>query len=510
MVAFDAQGRVTDLCEKPERPPSNYAVTGIYFYDTRASSLAKSLKPSARGELEITDLNRAYLKEGCAARRAAGSRHRVARYGHAQFAARCRGVRAHHRGAPGSEGRLRGGDRLAPGFHRRRPAAEARQAAREERLRRVSDPHRQRGRTAMRARAAAMGRAMKFLQTPIHGVSLDRAARCSATRADFFMETWQCRQIRRAPGSTRRSCRTITPAPSSGRCAACICRSPTPRASSCGCRAAASSTWWSICARSSPSFGAWWGVELSAENHRMLWVPPGLAHGILVTSPSADLLLQVHRHLQSRGRAHARLERPDARHRWPLPAGVAAGAVGQGRARHELRRHREVRMRVLVLGAGGQVGRAVAQTAPAGHEIFAKTRAELDIADARRGRPGVARGQAGLGGECGRLHRGGSRRGRARARRLRSTTRAVGMLADAAAALPAAGSCTCRRISCSTATRAAPTCPSDAPRPVERLRGDQARRGAQACSAAAARASCCAPPGCTPPRGVISCSPCCD
>lgn len=42
--------------------------------------------------------------------------------------------------------------------------------------------------------------------------------------------------------------------------------------------------------RSSPSFGAWWGVELSAENHRMLWVPPGLAHGMLVTSPMADFL----------------------------------------------------------------------------------------------------------------------------------------------------------------------------------------------------------------------------
>jgi glucose-1-phosphate thymidylyltransferase len=64
VVEFDAQGRVTDLLEKPARPPSNYAVTGIYFYDARASSLAKSLQPSARGELEITDLNRAYLKEG--------------------------------------------------------------------------------------------------------------------------------------------------------------------------------------------------------------------------------------------------------------------------------------------------------------------------------------------------------------------------------------------------------------------------------------------------------------
>jgi glucose-1-phosphate thymidylyltransferase len=64
VVEFDAHGKVTDLLEKPERPPSNYAVTGIYFYDTRASAFARSLKPSPRGELEITDLNRAYLREG--------------------------------------------------------------------------------------------------------------------------------------------------------------------------------------------------------------------------------------------------------------------------------------------------------------------------------------------------------------------------------------------------------------------------------------------------------------
>ena len=64
VVAFDADGKVRELLEKPARPPSNYAVTGIYFYDNRASALAKSLAPSARGELEITDLNRAYLKLG--------------------------------------------------------------------------------------------------------------------------------------------------------------------------------------------------------------------------------------------------------------------------------------------------------------------------------------------------------------------------------------------------------------------------------------------------------------
>src|SRR5208282_1729080 len=64
VVQFDAQGRVIDLLEKPKSPPSNYAVTGIYFYDGRASAFAKALTPSARGELEITDLNRAYLKLG--------------------------------------------------------------------------------------------------------------------------------------------------------------------------------------------------------------------------------------------------------------------------------------------------------------------------------------------------------------------------------------------------------------------------------------------------------------
>ena len=64
VMQFDAQGRVTELLEKPASPPSNYAVTGVYFYDGRASALAKSLVPSARGELEITDLNRAYLKLG--------------------------------------------------------------------------------------------------------------------------------------------------------------------------------------------------------------------------------------------------------------------------------------------------------------------------------------------------------------------------------------------------------------------------------------------------------------
>ena len=64
IVEFDDQGRVVSLAEKPKQPKSNYCITGLYFYDNRVAGYAKQVRPSARGELEITDLNKLYLADG--------------------------------------------------------------------------------------------------------------------------------------------------------------------------------------------------------------------------------------------------------------------------------------------------------------------------------------------------------------------------------------------------------------------------------------------------------------
>ncbi len=218
--------------------------------------------------------------------------------------------------------------------------------------------------------------------------------------------------------------------------------------------------------RSSPSFGAWWGVELSAENHRMLWVPPGLAHGILVTSEFADFLYKC---TDFYSPAHERTlawNDPKLGDSMAAAAGNRTQALGEGCPRRELRR----RSRNSHESAGARRRRPGRESgALRRHRRRASGRAQDPRASwiSAMRRPWRAHSPKSVPSWVvnGAAYTAVDLAEDQPAQAMAVNDTAVGVLASGNGAARAAGCCICRRISCSTASPIARICRAIKPIP---------------------------------------------